>query len=214
MAKKIALAFVIVLLVLIAVIATRPGEFRIERATTVSAPAALIFPHIANLHNWSAWSPWEKLDPSMKKTFEGPDYGTGAIYAWVGNDAVGEGRMTVMDVQAPQSVSIKLDFIKPWTATNTALFTLGSPTPESTVVTWAMEGQNNFMAKAFSMFVDVDKLVGKDFEEGLAQLKSVCEAEAQKAAKPAAPPAPPPAEPTTPATATPKMLPANHAKGH
>jgi hypothetical protein len=160
--------------VFLIIVATRPADFRVTRTTTISAPAGVVFAQINDFHKWGAWSPWEKLDPDLKRTFEGPPAGTGAIYGWTGNNKVGEGRMTIMESRPGELLRIKLEFLKPFKATNTAEFTL-TPQGNQTVVTWSMLGKNNFMAKAFHMFMDFDKIIGGDFEKGLAGIKSVAE---------------------------------------
>ena len=169
MLKKILVAVLVVLVVLAVFIATRPAHFRVERSAQINDPASAVFPLINDFHNWAQWSPYEKLDPNMKKTYSGPPAGTGAEYAWVGNDKAGEGRMTITDSKPNQLVSFKLEFLKPFAATNQATFTL-TPTPLGTDVRWSMEGNNGFVAKAFCLVVDMDSLVGKDFEQGLSNL--------------------------------------------
>ncbi|HEX4794973.1 MAG TPA: SRPBCC family protein [Humisphaera sp.] len=172
----IAVAAIIVLLIII--VAMQPAEFRIERATTISAPPAAVFAQVNDFHNWQAWSPWAKIDPAMKQSYEGAPAGTGAIYSWVGNKKVGEGRMTILDTRPDELVRIKLEFLKPFKATNIAEFTL-APQGNQTLTTWIMTGQKNFMFKAFHMMMNMDKLVGKDFEKGLAQMKAIAEGAAK-----------------------------------
>ena len=136
-----------------------------------------MFAQVNDFHKWAQWSPFEKLDPQMAKTFEGPTEGVGASYAWKGNDKAGEGRMTIEKSNKPLQISIKLTFLKPFPATNTATFTFmpDSANPQSTKVTWEMDGNNNFVGKMFQLFVSMDKMVGADFERGLASLKAVAE---------------------------------------
>jgi carbon monoxide dehydrogenase subunit G len=179
MLKKILLGLGAALVLLIIVIATRPAEFRIERSTTIAARPEVVFAQLNDFRAWPAWSPWEKLDPGMQRTHSGAPSGVGAAYAWQGNDDVGEGRMTIEKSEPPSTVGIKLEFIKPFAATNTTTFILAN-TGGGTKVTWAMEGQNNFGAKAASLFMDMDQLVGADFERGLASMKAVSEAAAKK----------------------------------
>jgi len=174
MVLRILIGIAAVIAVFLAVVATRPSEFHIERSITMAAPRDTAFAQVDDFHAWSAWSPWEKLDPTMKRTFEGSPAGRGAGYSWAGNDKVGEGRMTIQESEKPSKIVIKLEFIKPWTATNQATFSF-VPAAEGTKVTWAMDGQNNFMAKGVSLFMDMDKLVGSDFEKGLASLKTAAE---------------------------------------
>src|SRR5687768_3774421 len=171
---KILLVLVLAVVVLAVVIATRPADFKIERSAKSTAPPAALFAQVNDFHQWDAWSPWARLDPKMAVKHDGPTSGVGAKYHWVGNDEVGEGRMTILESVANERVRIQLEFIKPFATTNQALFTF-KPDGTSTDVTWTMTGQNNFIAKAFHLFVDVDGMVGKDFEKGLNQLKSAAE---------------------------------------
>lgn len=150
-------------------ITTRPAAFRIERARTFDASPAALFALINDFHEWGKWSPWDKMDPDLKRTFEGPASGTGATYRWVGNSKVGEGSMTITDSVADSRVNIDLNFLKPFAANNKTIFTL-EPDGASTRVTWAMEGNKNFASKAFGVFMNMDALVGKDFEKGLAAM--------------------------------------------
>lgn len=177
MLKKIALTVVAAVAILLVVIATRPANFKIERTASMSAPSWLVFGLVNDFRQWHVWSPWEKLDPTMKKTFSEKSSGEGATYGWVGNDEVGEGRMTITEAKPGQYVKLKLEFLKPWTATNQTTFTFTSQKTGSTLVSWVMEGENDFMGKAFSLFADMDAMVGKDFEIGLATMGTVAEAE-------------------------------------
>lgn len=174
-----ALSGLALLLVLLLIVGTRPDDFKIERSAEMKAPPAAVFSRINDFHNWKEWSPWEKLDPNMKRTYDG-EPGKGAVYTWTGNDQVGEGRMTILESKPDEFVSIKLEFIKPFAATNRAIFTL-VPSGEGTKVTWAMDGKNNLVAKAFHMIMDMDQLVGKDFEAGLASLDKASQAAAKDA---------------------------------
>jgi hypothetical protein len=185
MLKKVGLSLLVVVGALAVVIATRPGEFKVQRTASISAPAEVVFAYINDFHNWAKWSPWEKRDPNMKKTFEGAASGTGAVYSWVGNDQVGEGRMTLTESQPSDHVLIKLEFIKPFPATNQTQIAL-SDVGGATNVTWTMTGTNNFVGKAFSLVMNMDKLVGGDFEKGLAQLEQQSEHEAKRLADEAA----------------------------
>lgn len=152
----------------------RPSDFRVERSATMRAPAHAVFTQVNDLQNWRAWSPWEKLDPALKRTYEGPQAGTGAIYAWQGNKDVGEGRMTIVESRPAELVRIRLEFFKPFAATNDVHFRF-QPQGENTMVTWTMTGQNNFFAKVIGLFINMDRMVGGMFERGLAQMKSVVE---------------------------------------
>jgi len=165
-------AVVIVLLLL--AITTRPSTFHIERAITIAAPPESAFAQVNDFHAWGAWSPWEKIDPQMKRTFAGAPSGTGAIHAWNDNREIGEGRMTIVTSDEPSRVAIKLEFFEPFAATNDATFTF-APAPHGTKVTWAMDGRNNFMGKAISLVMNMDRMIGGNFERGLADLKTVAE---------------------------------------
>jgi uncharacterized protein YndB with AHSA1/START domain len=175
MLKKILIGVVMVIGVFVAIVAMRPSDFRVERSAVVSAPAPVVFAQVNDLHNWDAWSPFAKIDPAAKQTFEGPRAGTGAAFAWAGNKQVGEGRMTITESRPNELIRFRLDFVRPLAGTNTAEFTF-TPQGDRTAVTWSMSGTQNFMAKAFCMFMSMDKMVGGEFEKGLAQMKTVAEA--------------------------------------
>jgi len=180
MARKIVLFVVVLVAALLTFVVTRPDTFHVERSATVHAPADVVFARLDDFHRWSDWSPWEKLDPAMQRTYSGADKGVGAEYAWKGNDKVGEGRMTIQDAEAPRDLDIKLEFLKPFQATSATKFAL-APAEGGTKVTWSMDGRNNFMSKTMSLFMSMDKEVGKDFEKGLAQLDAAATAEAKAA---------------------------------
>lgn len=174
-----ALATLVSLLVVLAAIVllvatTRPKSFVVERSATIAAPAAAIYPLIADFHNWPRWSPYEALDPSMKRTLSGAPSGKGAVYAWEGNGKAGVGRMEIEGVTEPSRVTIKLDFSRPIVAHNTAEFLL-KPAGGDTAVTWSMKGASPFMFRVMGLFFDMDKMIGKDFAAGLAKLKAVAE---------------------------------------
>jgi len=173
--KKILIALVVIVVVFVGVVAMRPSEFRVTRTAAISAPAPAIFAQVNDFHNWAAWSPWAKLDPAMKQTYEGAPAGVGAISRWAGNNQVGEGSMTITASRPNELIRIKLEFLKPFAATNIAEFTF-KPEGNQTAVTWSMAGKNNFIAKAVHLFMNMDKMVGGQFEKGLAQMKSVVEA--------------------------------------
>jgi hypothetical protein len=157
------------------VVASRPSKFHIERSIAIAAPPERAFSQVNDFRKWVGWSPWEQMDPSMKKTFEGAPAGAGAVYSWAGNKKVGEGRMTIERSEAPSVVGLKLEFLKPWQATNATTFSF-VPSDGGTRVTWAMDGENRtFGMKAFSLVMNMDKLVGRDFERGLASLKTLAE---------------------------------------
>lgn len=179
MAKKIGIAGFILVVAVLAFIGTRPERFRVERSAQISAPADVVFAMINDFHQWGRWSPWEKVDPDMKRTFEGPSAGPGAVYAWAGNAEVGEGRMTILESEPGELVSIELEFFEPFAATNEARFELAASEAE-TRVSWSMEGRNGFVGKAISVFMDMDAMVGKQFERGLADLDSAAQAETQE----------------------------------
>ena len=174
MFKKILIVFAVAVLAFVATVALQPPDFRITRSATISAPADAVFAQVNDLHRWEDWSPWAKLDPAVKNTFEGPASGKGAVFLWSGNNEVGEGRMTITESRPNELIRIKLDFIKPFESTCTTEFSF-KPENEKTAVTWTMSGTHGFVEKAFCLFMDMDKMVGGDFEKGLAQLKSVSE---------------------------------------
>jgi len=169
----------IVLVVLIVIVALQPSEFRVERSGSISAPSSVVFAQVNDLHKWEAWSPWAKLDPTAKNSFEGPVAGTGSSMAWVGNNKVGEGRMTITESRPDELIRFRLDFVKPFKGTNTAEFAFKSNGGQ-TVVTWSMSGKNTFMGKAIGLLLNCGKMIGSQFEKGLADLKSVSEAAAGK----------------------------------
>lgn len=173
---KIILGTLAVIIVgFVVVVALQPAEFRVARSATMSAPAAAVFAQVNDLHKWEAWSPWAKRDPAMKQTYDGAPAGVGAISAWAGNREVGEGRMTITESRPGELIRFRLEFFKPFTATNTAEFAFKSEGNQTTV-TWSMAGNNNFMAKAVGLFMNMDRLVGGDFEKGLAAMKALVEA--------------------------------------
>jgi hypothetical protein len=174
MIKKLLLGLVAIVIVFLIVAALQPADFRVSRTATVAAPAATVFGQINDLHKWNAWSPWARLDPDAKNTFEGPPAGVGASMAWVGNRKVGEGRMTIIESKPSELVRMKLEFVKPFAATSTAEFALKQE-GDKTMVTWSMAGHNNFIGKAMSLVVNCDKMVGGQFEQGFSYLKSVVE---------------------------------------
>jgi len=165
---------VVAIVAVLALAATRPDGFRYERSASMKAPPEKIFPLINDFHNWGSWSPWEKLDPAMQKTHSGPANGLGAVYEWEGNKQVGKGRMEITESAPSSKVLIKLDFFKPFEAHNTAEFVL-APNGDATNVTWAMIGNKPFMMKVMSVFMDMEKMIGKDFETGLASMKGLAE---------------------------------------
>ncbi|MEJ8857174.1 SRPBCC family protein [Variovorax robiniae] len=177
MLKKILLTLVLLLAAGIAIVlgmaAGKPDTFRVERSVTIQAPPEKITPLIENFQNWSTWSPYEKLDPAMKRTFSGAPSGKGAVYAWDGTGNAGAGRMEIVEA-TPQRVGIQLDFSKPFTAHNMAAFTL-QPQGATTQVTWSMDGPAPFVSKVMQVFFSMDTMIGRDFEAGLANLKAAAE---------------------------------------
>jgi hypothetical protein len=158
----------------IIIVSMRPAEFRVTRKATINGPPAAVFAQVNDFHKWEAWSPWAKLDPNAKNNFEGTPGQVGSQFSWSGNNKVGEGRMTLAESRAPELVRIQLEFIKPFKATNTAEFTFLAQGNQTTV-SWSMFGKNNFMSKAVGLFMNCDKMVGCQFEKGLASMKSVVE---------------------------------------
>ena len=175
MLNIILIALAVIVVLFIVVVATRPSDFRVTRTGRISAPAEVVFANVNTLRNWEAWSPWAKIDPNAKSTFSGPESGPGSSMAWSGNNKVGEGRMTITDIKPYDVIHIKLEFLRPMKATNMAEF-LFKADGNQTTVTWSMSGKNNFIGKAFHMIVDCDKMIGRDFEKGLASLNSASQA--------------------------------------
>jgi uncharacterized protein YndB with AHSA1/START domain len=177
MLKSLAVVAIVVIVVVAGILiyaATKPGSFTVQRTATVKAPPDRIFALINDLHGWGAWSPYEKKDPAMRRTFSGAPQGKGAVYEWDGNKNVGSGRMEIVDATAPTKIVIKLDFLKPFEGHNTAEFTM-EPRGENTTVTWAMYGPSPYVAKLMGTFFNMDRMIGTDFEAGLANLKAVAE---------------------------------------
>lgn len=178
MLKKIAIVVLLLiavpLVVILALAATQPDTFRVQRATAIKAPPETIFPLINDFHAWEAWSPYEKKDPGMKRTLSGAATGKGAIYEWDGDSNVGAGRMEITRSSPSSKVALNLDMIKPLTAHNVVEFTL-KPEGDATTVTWSMKGDAPYFAKVVHVFFDMDSMVGTDFEAGLANLKALAE---------------------------------------
>jgi carbon monoxide dehydrogenase subunit G len=175
MLRIVLIGLLAVVVVLLVVIALQPAAFRIERSATMAAPPAAVFAQVNDFHNWEAWNPWQKVDPTARNTYSGAAAGPGSTFAWQGNKDVGEGRMTILESRPNELVKIKLEFLKPFAATNTADFTF-VPSGGQTRVTWAMSGENGFMGKAIGLVMNMDQMVGGQFEKGLADLKSIVEA--------------------------------------
>lgn len=177
MFKKIAIVIVVLLAAVAVFAATKPDTFRVTRATSIKAPPEKIFALINDFHQWRSWSPYENKDPTLKRAFSGAASGKGAVYEWEGNKDVGKGRMEIADTSPPSKVTIKLDFFTPFEAHNSVEFTL-APAGDSTHVTWDMQGPAPFFSKIMQVFIDMDNMVGKDFETGLANLKTIAEKKA------------------------------------
>src|SRR3979490_1411270 len=170
----IAVVLAVAIAVVLILAATKPDTLRVQRAITVKAPAEKIFPLINDFHQWRTWSPYEHKDPALKRTYSGAESGKGAVYAWEGNNNVGSGRMEILETSVPSKIRIKLDFFKPFEGHNTAEFTM-LPQGDATNVTWLMHGPSPFMGKIMHVFINMDRMVGKDFEIGLANLKKLAE---------------------------------------
>jgi hypothetical protein len=178
-ARRISIAALALVAVLALVIATRPSRFRVERSAEVGAPRHVVFALIDDFHQWGRWSPWERIDPDMERTFEGPSAGPGARYAWSGNADIGKGRMTILESRPGERIAIQLEFFEPFAATNQARFEL-APSAHGTRVAWIMEGENGFLGKAISLVMDMDAMVGEQFEQGLADLDAAARSEADR----------------------------------
>lgn len=174
MLKKIAIIVVVLIAAILIFAATRPDDFRVQRAASIKAPPEKVFALINDFNRWGAWSPWEKKDPAMKRTFGAATSGKGAKYAWEGNKDVGKGSMEIAESSPSSKVTIKLDFIEPFEGHNIVDFTL-EPKGDSTNVTWSMHGPMPFISKVISVFCNMDSMIGKDFEAGLANLKAAAE---------------------------------------
>ena len=177
MLKTLAVIAVVVAVIVAGILvyaATKPDSFTVRRSASIKAPPERIFALINDLHGWAAWSPYEKKDPDMKRTYGGAPMGKGAIYQWDGNKNVGSGSMEIMEATPPSKIVIKLDFLKPFEGHNTAEFTM-VPMGDNTTVTWAMYGPSSFIFKVMGVFMDMDKMIGNDFAAGLANLKALAE---------------------------------------
>ena len=174
MLKKIAIGIVVLVLIVLGLAAMQPDSYRVQRTVAIKAPPEKILPLISDFHNWTAWSPWEKLDPAMKRSFSGAPRDLGAVYAWEGDSKVGAGRMEITSVTQPNNVGIKLDFLRPFESHCVTDFTLAG-SGDMTTVTWTMSGPSDFMTKLMGLAVSMDKMIGKDFEAGLASMKAAAE---------------------------------------
>ena len=181
--KKILVVLIALITVFAVVVAFQPSDFRIERTASIDAPPPVVFAQVNDFHKWEAWSPWAKLDPNAKSTFEGPESGKGAKFGWAGNRELSEANMTITASNPHEKIDIQLEFTKPMVATNLTEFTFRPTEDGKTTVTWAMSGKNDFVGRAFCLFMNMDKMVGSKFEEGLASMKKIAEAEAKKTEK-------------------------------
>lgn len=175
MIRKLLLLLVIAVAVIALIAAIKSPDFSVTRKAVIDAPPDRVFALVNDFHKWEAWSPWAKKDPKMTQSYEGPTAGPGTIYKWAGNSEVGEGRMTITETKPDELIRIKLEFIKPMAGTNTTEFTF-QRVGAQTHVTWNMAGKNSFIARAFFLFMDMNEMVGGDFEKGLASMKAVAEA--------------------------------------
>lgn len=176
MLKKILLVLVALVLVFVVVVALQPSEFHIERSVTVDAPASKVFGEVNDFHKWDAWSPWAKLDPDAKVSFEGPSTGEGTVMTWAGNREVGVGKMTLVESKPDEIVKIRIDFTEPFEGTSGAQFAF-KPEGDKTTVTWSMDDDHTFMEKAFCLIMNGKKMVGDQMDKGLAKLKQVSESQ-------------------------------------
>jgi len=174
MVKKIGVVIAILIAGVLVYAAILPGTFRIERSTSIKAPPEKIYPLINDFHRWEAWSPWEKIDPAVKRSYLGAESGKGAVYIWMGNKEIGHGNMKIIESTPSSNVLIKIDFIKPFEAHNTIEFTLERQ-GDAAKVTQAMYGPSPFVSRLVGLFCSMDKMVGQKFEEGLASLKAIAE---------------------------------------
>ncbi|MBN8555578.1 MAG: SRPBCC family protein [Deltaproteobacteria bacterium] len=179
MIRKILIAIVLVVAGFLLYVALMPSHFHIERSILIHAPAEAVFAQVNDFHKWNDWSPWAKLDPNAKVTFEGKESGVGAVHTWAGNADVGEGKMTIVESQPNSLIRIKLEFFKPYTAENQAEFTF-KPQEGGVLTTWSMDGESKFLPRVFCFFMNMDKMVGNEFEKGLAQIKLIAETPPKK----------------------------------
>ena len=175
MFKKILIVFVVVVAIFLGYAATRPDTFEVSRSAVMKAPPQRVYDIVNDFHNFPQWSPWQHLDPKMQQTFSGPQAGVGSSIAWSGNDKAGQGSMKITEAQAPSKIAMQLDFIKPFASTNTVDFAF-APEADGTRVTWTMRGRVPFGMKVMSVFMPMDRMIGPDFERGLANLGKVAEA--------------------------------------
>jgi hypothetical protein len=203
MLKKVLIAFAALVAILLVVVATRPDTYHVERSTKIEAPPDIIFAAVSDFRAFPEWSPWQKRDPAMKTTISTPSAGVGATYAWEGNKQVGKGKMTLTESQAPTHTKERLEFLEPYPTVADTGFNIKAESGNAATVTWYMDGKATFMGKAMSLVMNMDKAIGKDFEEGLVNLKRVAEAKKAAAATAAAPAAEPDKVPASAPVKTP-----------
>lgn len=174
MFKKILAVLLVVVIGILGMAAMKPDQFTVTRSTTIKAPPEKVLGLVSDFHQWRSWSPWEDLDPNMQRTFSGAPSGKGALYQWSGNKEVGIGRMEIVEVEPASKVVIKLDFITPFESSNMTEF-VAAPQDDATNLTWTMSGPMPFISKIMSVFISMDRMIGKDFEKGLAKMKAVAE---------------------------------------
>ena len=189
MLKKILMFLGVIIVGILALAAAQPSEFRVERSTTIQAPADIIFNQVNDFRKWAAWSPWVKLDPNAKYTFEGAEQGAGAVHTWDGNSNLGAGKMTIIESTPHSAIKIQLDFEKPMKSTNSTDFKFDHQN-DVTTVTWSMSGKCNYMCKLMGLFMNMDKMIGTQYEKGLTDIKAISEAAHQATVAPATPATP------------------------
>jgi hypothetical protein len=177
--KKILIGLAVVILLFLGFVAIQPSHYSVTRSAMINAPPDVVFAQVNDFRNWDAWSPWKKLDPAAKNSFEGPKSGVGSVFRWIGNSNVGEGSMTILESHPSDFVRIRLDFVKPMAGTSLTEFAF-KPENKGTAVTWTMSGENSFLGKAMCLFMNMDKMIGGNFEEGLASIKTIAEGAATK----------------------------------
>lgn len=174
MLVNILIVLAVFVVAFVIVVALKPAAFRVARTAVIDAPAEDVFAHVNDFRKWGTWSPFDKFDPAMKKTYEGAPAGTGTVYSWAGNRNAGEGRATITESRPAELIRIQLDFVKPFAGTSIAEFDF-KPEGRQTAVTWSLAGENNFVCRAVGVFVSTDKMCGKMFDAGLADLKKIVE---------------------------------------
>lgn len=184
--KKILLGLVVVIVIFLIVVALQPPQFTVTRSATMQAPPEQVFAQVNDFKAWNAWSPWARIDPNCKYTFSDPSSGKGATYGWEGNGDVGSGAMTMLESKPGEQIDLRLEFIKPFASVCSTQFSFKPESASATRVTWTMSGEKNFISKAMCMFMSMDKMVGGDFEKGLANIKGIVETPAAAATAPTA----------------------------